>query len=272
MRRRLRALSAPAVSAALAGAAVLAAARSSYAVDLAISIGVRETGTAAPVGGDGGTNNSIEWVRRDGQLLSLDGTYQTFTFNFGTDPVAFFSGTQPGGGQPNRLDGTRGVLEHIRIRNVDGLGVPVQLYVDNIRNTDPQGAPSVVSDFESHPLNSEVTFQEPLFSGSTSANLAASPNVAAVTSGSASQGSQSNGVQFRFVDGDTNRWLRLTTFAATNLPNPAIDFAPGSTLSFDVRGVPIPEPATAAAATAVFAGVFTLWRGGSLKHRRPARR
>src|SRR6187401_81296 len=89
-------------------------------VNLAISIGVRETGTIAPIGADGGVANSIEWVNRDGLLLPLDGSFHTFTYNFGTDPVAFFFGTQPAGGQPNRLDGTRGTLEHIRIRNTNG--------------------------------------------------------------------------------------------------------------------------------------------------------
>ena len=212
------------------------------AVNLAISIGVRETGTSAPIGGDGGTANSIEWVNRDGLTLPLDGAFHTFTFNFGTDPVAFFFGTQPPGGQPNRLDGTRGTLEHVRIRNTDGLTVPIQLYIDNIRNATALAGPQNVSNFEGFPIGSEVTFQEPTFSGSTSANLAPTPNIAAVTTTAASQGTQSDGVQFRFIDADNTRWLRLTTNIATNLPNPAIDFAPGSTLSFDIRGVPIPEP------------------------------
>jgi hypothetical protein len=178
-------------------------------------------------------------------MLPLDGAFHTFTFNFGTDPVAFFFGTQPAGGQPNRLDGTRGVLEHVRIRNIDGMSVPVQLFIDNIRNTTAAGGPQMVSNFEGFPIGTEVTFQEPRFSGSTSANIATTPNLAAVTTTAASEGTQSNGVQFRFIDGDTARWLRLTTNAATNLPNPAIDFSAGNTLSFDIRGVAVPEPAGA---------------------------
>src|SRR5688572_22538866 len=196
---------------ALLGAAVLAFCTPARAVDLAISIGVRETGTSAQIGGDGGTANSIEWVNRDGQMLPLDGAFHTFTFNFGTDPVAFFFGTQPAGGQPNRLDGTRGTLEHVRIRNVDGLTVPVQLFIDNIRNTTALAGPQTVSNFEGFGVGTEVTFQEPNFSGSTSANLATTPNVAAVTTTAASQGTQSDGVHFRFIDTDTTRWLRLTT-------------------------------------------------------------
>jgi hypothetical protein len=232
-----------AVSTALAVTAVAALCVSpARAVNLAISIGVRETGTSAPIGGDGGTNNSIEWINRDGLTLPLDGVFHTFTFNFGTDPVNFFAGTQPPGGAPNVLDGTRGTLEHVRIRNIDGLTVPIQLYIDNIRNTTALAGPVNVSNFEGFAIGTEVTFQEPTFSGSTSANIATTPNIAAVTTTAASEGTQSDGIQFRFIDADGTRWLRLTTNAATNLPNPAIDFASGSTLSFDVRGVPIPEP------------------------------
>jgi hypothetical protein len=233
------------VSAALVCAAMLLICAPARGVNLAISIGVRETGTTAPIGGDGGTANSIEWINRDGLTLPLDGTFHTFTFNFGTDPVNFFAGTQPPGGAPNQLDGTRGTLEHVRIRNIDGLTVPLQLYIDNIRNTTALAGPQNVSNFEGFPLGAEVTFQEPTFSGSTSTNIATTPNVAAVTTTAASQGTQSDGIQFRFIDSDNTRWLRLTTSAATNLPNPAIDFAQGSTLSFDMRGVPIPEPSAA---------------------------
>jgi hypothetical protein len=241
MKRRLM------LPAAIAGATTWALCAAAPAVNLAISIGVRETGTTAPIGGDGGTANAIEWVNRDGLMLPLDGAFHTFTFNFGTDPVLFFSGTQPTGGAPNRLDGTRGVLEHVRIRNVDGVTVPVQLYIDNIRNTTALAGPQTVSNFEGFAIGSEVTFQEPGFSGSTSTNLATTPNVAAVTNSSPSEGVNASGVQFRFIDATSTRWLRLTTNAVTNLPNPAIDFGPNSTLSFDIRGIAIPEPAAAAA-------------------------
>ena len=71
------------VGAATIGATALAA----NAQTFAISLGIRETNTAAPIGGDGGTANGIEFVNLDGQTLTLDGTWQTFTFNFGTDSV-----------------------------------------------------------------------------------------------------------------------------------------------------------------------------------------
>ena len=56
-----------------------------------ISIGVRETGFAGgsftAIGGDGGVSGGIEWINMDGQFLTLDGTWQQFTFNLTTDPI-----------------------------------------------------------------------------------------------------------------------------------------------------------------------------------------
>lgn len=216
---------------------LLIVADSASAVSVRVSIGVRETGTAAAVGGNGGAIGPIEWIRLDQLSLPLDGQFHTFTFNFGSDPVAAFTGN-------GVLNGTRGTLEHIRIRNFDGITVPIQLHIDNIRNTTAAGV-QMVSDFEGFAAGSEVTFQEPRFSSSTVDNLAISPNSAATTSATASEGTSSLGVNFRFVDATPTRWLRLTTFDATNLPNPAIDFSPGNSLSIDIKGVAIPEPAIA---------------------------
>jgi len=57
-----------------------------------ISIGVRETGTSAAIGDDGGTTGGIEWVNLDGQSIIADGLWHQYTWNFGTDPVTNFSG------------------------------------------------------------------------------------------------------------------------------------------------------------------------------------
>lgn len=215
--------------------------------DLRISIGVRETGTAALIGGDGGTTGPIEWVRLDGLILPLDGQFHTFAINFGTDPVTGFTGD-------GILNGTRGTLENVRIRNINGVSDPLRLFIDNIRNTTAGAVPQTVSDFEGFNPGLEVTFQDPRFSSSTSANLAVTPNVASTSTAAASQGTTSDNLQFRFIDADPSRWLRLTTFDATNLPNPAINFAAGSSLSFDMMGVVVPEPA----APALLAGIALL--------------
>ena len=57
-----------------------------------ISIGVRETGTSAAIGDDGGSTGGIEWVNLDGQSIIADGLWHQYTWNFGTDPITNFSG------------------------------------------------------------------------------------------------------------------------------------------------------------------------------------
>jgi hypothetical protein len=222
--------------AAAAAAVLLGMSSFASAANLAISLGVRETGTSAAIGANGGTAGTIEWVNLDGLTLPLDGLFHTFTFNFGTDPVTGFTGN-------GVLDGTRGVLEHVRIRNIDGTTAPLELWIDNIRQTTAAG-PATVSNFEGFADGTEVTFQEPSFSGSTSANVFAASS-SLTTSAVASQGLASDDIKFQFVDSDPTRWVRLTTNAAPNLPNPAIDYSQGNTLSFDIRGLVVPEPGSA---------------------------
>ncbi len=84
-----------------------------------------------------------------------------------------------------------------------------------------------IYDFESATLGQqEVMFRAPRFSGSTSSFLAATPNLSIVSSeqNHTSGGSQSLKVSWQFT-GATNAWLRLTTFNANVVPNPALDFA-----------------------------------------------
>jgi hypothetical protein len=223
-----------------AGAALFGMTSLAGAANLAISIGVRETGTAAAIGDNGGTANGIEFVNLDGLTLPIDGAFHTMQINFGTDPVTAFAGATANG----VLDGTRGVLEHIRIRNIDGVTAPMEIWIDNIRNTTAQGT-FTVSDFEGFAPGLEVTFQEPGFSGSTSGFLMPTPNSSLTTDLVSSQGTISDDVKFQFINGTTTNWVRLTTNATPNRPNPTIEFAPGNTLTFDMRVLIVPEPASA---------------------------
>src|SRR5690606_36698437 len=96
---------------------------------------------------------------------------------------------------------------------------------------------------------SEVMFQEPGFSGSTTANLLAG-STTAVSDLMAHSGSQSLQMDLQFVDDLDTRWARVTTFDAPNLPNPRIRVrevtgAPVS-ISFYARMQVIPEPGTLA--------------------------
>ena len=225
------------------GAAALALSAVTADAQLAISIGIRETEAGGgppgvPIGGNGGSAGGIEFVNLDNQFLTLNGTFQTFTFNFQNDPLTAFAGTTANG----LYDGTRGVLEMVRIRNTGGITAPVRLWIDNIVNTNTSG-PNIVSNFESFPDGTEVTFQEPGFSGSTSTNIL--PGSTSLTSSAfASEGTKSDEINFQFVDATNTRWVRLTTFNTPNLPNPVIEFANGNTLTFQIRGEIVPEPAS----------------------------
>jgi hypothetical protein len=222
---------------------------------LAISLGVRETGSAGPIFGDGGTANGIEWVNLDGQSLATNGTWQLFTFTPTVDTLNAFAGATANA----ILDQDWGTIEHIRIRNSDGITVPIRMWIDNVTNTDAAG--SVVEGFESFPVGNEVMFQEPSFSGSTAANLLPG-STAAVSDSMAFAGSQSYETNFQFVDSTDTRWVRLTTFAtAQPLPNPRIHmretaFTP--TISFYAKAIVIPEPATFALVGLALTGVVLM--------------
>src|SRR5687767_844075 len=117
--------------AAVAGLSPLFALASAEAQTFAVSIGVRETGTSAAIGANGGTAGGIEWINLDGLTLTANNTWQQFTFNFGTDTVTAFAGATANG----VLDGTRGTLEHIRIRNTSSTLNPITMFIDDMVNT-----------------------------------------------------------------------------------------------------------------------------------------
>ena len=221
--------------AAAAGLSPLFVAASAEAQTFQVSIGVRESGVVVPIGGNGGATGGIEWINLDGLTLTANGTWQQFTFNFGTDPVTAFAGATANG----VLDGTRGALEHIRIRNISGVTDVLSMQVDDIVNT-VGGTPTLISGFETTDpipatVGTEHIFQEPRFSGSTQSFLANLPNATLVTDQQFHTGAQSNQADFAFSTSNPASWLRLTSNNTINQPNPAIDFSAGNTLSFWLR-------------------------------------
>jgi hypothetical protein len=221
---------------------------------LAISIGVRETGNPnnLAIGANGGSTGGIEFVNRDGQTLTADGTWQLFTFTPAVDTLTAFAGATANG----VLDQDWGTFEHVRIGNAADGDTRFRLWIDDITNTTSAGAVNF-GDFESAAIGTEVIFQEPRFPGSTSANLKLTPNTSLVTSAMAHTGLQSNQVDFEFLDdspvtGVPSRWVRLTTFNAPNQPNPLVRLRESvvggpvlpTTITFWAKAVAIPEPAT----------------------------
>ncbi len=203
------------------------------AAQLEISLGVRETGAAGgsftAIGDNGGFSGAIEWVNLDGQTLNLDGTWQTFTFNFATDTLTGFTGN-------GAVDGDFGTLEHIRIRNTGGVAGNIALWIDDIVNTTDAGA-STVADFESTADGAEDVFQEPSFSGSTGGNVLTGSDSSGVTSAIANSGSKSFRCDWEYTDTTDTRWVRLTTFQTPNTPNPLIRFDMNSVITIAIRGL-----------------------------------
>jgi hypothetical protein len=99
-------------------------------------------------------------------------------------------------------------------------------YADDVLIQEVRGA-TVLTGFEGYSpdTNVKVAFREPRYSGSTSGDLATSPNVAQVTDNvPAFTGTNCYEFQWQWIDTDPQRWVRLTTSNTPNLPNPAVDF------------------------------------------------
>lgn len=82
-----------------------------------------------------------------------------------------------------------------------------------------------LTDFEAYAAGVEIMFQEPRFSGSTSAWMSNAPNVS-LTTGLLPTGNTSAralNVSWAFTNNATTPWVRLTTASVTTLPNPVID-------------------------------------------------
>ncbi len=215
------------------------------AADLAISIGVRETqadggASGGPIFSNHGNTGGIEFVNLDGQTLVADGTWQLFTFTPEVDTLTAFAGTTA----DSILDGEWGTLEMLRVSNIDGITLPIRLWLDNVTNTTSSGP--TTEGFETFAAGNEVMFQEPSFSGSTAANLLPG-STSAVTDATAFSGSQSYEMNFQFVDATTTRWVRVSTFDTPSLPNPAVRLRESifdPTISFYAKAIVVPEPAS----------------------------
>ncbi len=225
--------------------------------DIYMCIGIRETATTAPIGGNGGTTGAIEWLGSTttgvptGKPVTPSNAWQTITFDPATDPVRPFAGGADG--VLSSANG-KGVLEHIAITvNATSpnrsVGTYV-LYVDNFVNVGagPGGTDVLISDFESVPNNTNfVMFRAPRFSGSTDVNLedpavfSGIPNISRSTDAQGNPG-QSVQMSFYFRSTAANRWVRLTTFNAPVLPNPAIDLTKPIRFQFLLQQV-LPPPA-----------------------------
>lgn len=109
--------------------------------DFYITLGVRETNTTAPIGGNGGATGSIEWigatsvdtgnVRPIGKLITAKDQWVEVVFNIPVEPVLPFAG--PAGNPANGvLDVPRGTLENLSFTPVEAGAVgPYLVYLDD---------------------------------------------------------------------------------------------------------------------------------------------
>jgi hypothetical protein len=233
-------------------------AQSLAAAELRFSIGVRKTNPAGPIGANGGTSGDIDWVGRpddgitdtDVNLVQADSAWHLVTFDLNAGPFNGFTGT----GVVTSTTGF-GTLEHLRIANTADGVTHYKVYIDDVTNT-VNGVPTLLTNFDSATLGSEVLFQDPGFSGSTAAKLTATPNINAVTSDQSFSGPNSYLLDFNFVSdapagvGTAGNWARVTTNSALVLPNATIGVPGGptntSTLSMRIRIEvdAVPEPAS----------------------------
>ncbi len=108
---------------------------------------------------------------------------------------------------------------------------PVVVMPGDLRRSDAVlGAPPPcvsqwITGFEGYANGTEVFFRPPRYSGSTSAHLATTPNIADVSDAvTAYSGTKSGRLSWKFVDATLDRWLRATTSNAANVPNPTVEF------------------------------------------------
>ena len=99
-----------------------------------LTLGLRETGTTAELGADGGTANGIEWVGGVtdeslspplGQIIEA-GAWTNVTFLFPDDPVKAFAGATADGILTS--DTGKGTLEHLALIAPDVAGDELGLY------------------------------------------------------------------------------------------------------------------------------------------------
>ncbi len=218
---------------------------SGHNAQILLSLGIRETNSTGPIGSNGGNSGTIEWLVGAtttpggppiGKPLVPGPQWQTVIFTPGVDLVGDFTGD----GNLTSTTG-KGVMEELAItidQTAPDVG-PYTMYIDNITSAGVNFA-----DFESFTGtgNVQAVFRQPTFSGSTSANLATTPNLSWVDRAVGDGGGQSERIEWRFIDEAASRWIRLTTDGAPNIPNPIVDITQPITMRVLLLGPDDPLP------------------------------
>jgi hypothetical protein len=166
-------------------------------------------------------------------------------------------------GNANNIAGEWGILESIALVSADETdNGPFDIYIDNLAN----GTNGVFQDFEGFVAGTAagVVFNQPSYSGTTSANLLTAPNVAEISNLAADTGTKSIRVRWQFTSGATNLWMRFNTYNTSVMPNPLINL--NEPLSFrlliqPVGASPVPPPPPTLSAAKVGSDVVLEWEG-----------
>ncbi len=125
---------------------------------LRLCLGIRETGVDVPIGADGGTTGTLEWVGAttvvdgapQGRLISDQaGQWQTIAFDLPNESVQPFTGDGVLGAACDK-----GVLEHIALAVVDGAG-PFTVQFD-VFEQPPIEPPTITQ----HPVSQSINLGE----------------------------------------------------------------------------------------------------------------
>jgi hypothetical protein len=213
---------------------------------LLVSVGIRETADAGPLGTPGATSGAIEWIgpastvsgAPQGKPVAVSNAWTTLTFNPAVDPILSAIG---GNGVLTTGNG-RGTLEHLAVAvdaaSPDRSSGVYEIYVDNVVNVGAGagGVDFLIEDFEGLTLGQEALFQEATFSGTTAANLLPLPASSEVSAAFGNPG-QAQQLRFFFRDTTAARWTRITTGGVLNTPSPIVDLTRPIRLDLLVREV-----------------------------------
>lgn len=249
-----------------------------------LALSLRETTNTGPAGVSGATSGftasgNIYFLGVTNRLGSAPGypgrvlypsnsVWQTVTFQRGPDyanpmdPSVKWNaatGYNPAG-TINDLTSNWYTLESLNfaIDDLTSTG-PYDIYIDTIQN-----GTNVFYTFENSPAGTTDTgFRAPGFSGTTSGNLAGSPNSAVVANNAAYEGTKSMRLQWAWNGTVNTKWLRLTT---SGVGNPLMNVEDPITIRFlfvpDGGTMPPPPPRPTLSANLLSGQTLLNWVGG----------
>jgi len=99
---------------------------------------------------------------------------------------------------------------------------PMNVYIDNLRN-----GTTMIQSFENQTAGTQLLFRQPSFSGTTSGNILADPNLSQVSENNAGSGTNAAQIRWQWPSLSSQNWLRLNSSAtgggAGATPNPEVD-------------------------------------------------